>query len=74
MNGQSSFILSAEGKNDNQRKEMSRVVNVANMVISHRMGLPEDLYSCIVEQKQICRNKLMDVPVNDSLELRILSC
>lgn len=52
---------------------MSRIVNVANMVISYRKGLPKELYSWTREQRQICTNKLMGVPANDSLGLRNFS-
>lgn len=53
---------------------MSRIVNVANMVISHRKGLPKELYSWPGEQRQICTNKLMGAPANDSLGQRNFSC
>lgn len=59
MNGQSSLILSAGGgREENHRNKMSRIANVANMVISHRKGLPEELYSWLGEQRQICANNL----------------
>lgn len=74
MNGQSSLILSAEGKKENHRKEMSRIVNVANMLIRQRKGLPKELYSWLGEQRQICTNKLMGVPANDSPGRRNFSC
>lgn len=74
MNGQSSLILSVEGKKEKHRKEMSRIVNVVNIVISHRKELPKELYSRPEEQRQICTNKRMGAPANDSLGQRNFSC
>ena len=62
------------GKKETHRKEMSRIVNVANVVISHRKGLPKEVYSWPEEQRQICTNKLMGAPANDFLGQRNFSC
>lgn len=70
MNGQSSLILSVYGKKEKHREEMSRIVNVVNIVISHR----KELYSRPEEQRQMCTNKRMGAPANDSLGQRNFSC
>lgn len=70
MNSQTSLILSVEGKKV-QRKEMSRIANVANMVINHRSGLPKELYSW---QGQVLANMLMGVLADYSLGQRNSSC
>lgn len=54
--------------------------NVKNSKCSQHGNYPQkdtDLKSCIEllgEQRQICTNKLMGVPANDSLRLRNFSC
>lgn len=40
---------------------MSRIANVANMLINHRQGHPKELYSWQGQQRQVLANMLMGV-------------
>lgn len=53
------------GGGKNQRKEMSRKANVANMVINHRR--PKELYSWQGQQRQVLANMVMGVLPDYSL-------
>lgn len=51
---------------------MSRIVNVANMVINHRQGRPKEQYSWQGQQRQALANMLMGVLPDYSPEFILL--
>lgn len=51
---------------------MSRIANVANMVINRRQGRPEELYFWQRQQRQVLANMLMGVLPDYSPEFILL--